>query len=877
MREDVEKVKIKEYESEQFAGTRNEKIKFDDGMNVILGKNEAGKSTMLSAIFHTFFTSSKLDKRKNKEFMNQFFPTSGAKTIDAVLRVQCGTEEDKEQRCYEIEKIWDLDGKEGKTKVKEIDGDVSRGAQAEQQLCDLLKYGMAFYKNLVFHNQNYEEEILEWLYTFFSDIGSSEEEIMTIKANLAQAFSAAGGISEEKFLAVLEEKMTSLAGKWNFEKDAPEKNRGIEKKWKRDVGAILDSYYKYKEAEKSYEEAMQCEEELAQKTRQLEKIKEEKEKAGLEIETLQSQQTNILNKSNMQKLLENVTTKRQRYVEVLEKWPGQQQLLEEGKKLFLWQQQKEQQRQYEAIKERVRQACDLKEEIEKISKKEADVEELAKDCKKVNHAISEIEKNEIRLSSVKLMAKLCVKKGYEQTVQLEDAKQKGWTSLGAYCLENEKTKEAWTIRDEEQKQQTGERRAEIEAEGFLNIHIPDVMDVFVSPKQLDVEKCRRLISENEAIKDAIFQKYGVKTPEQLQQQCETWQKKIEEKRIKQRELEHLLGGETLQCLKQQKREQEEKIAAWKKEESDIDGETSEKKEAIGTNGKMNEKEVIGTDDKTSEKKEIVKEEKIQQFLKKTGKETVGAGITMLETFLMQYEENYGSCEALRQKSEELQKEEEKYGKQLAELAYICMTEEEYEREYDRLKEKQRQMEGEKDELTGQIGRLEKEESTDVAELEQDMDRWRRQWEYNKKIYHYYEQIKSDFLELKKENKNKFDQFYNRFYENLSVITQNQMGVQSFENIVFSSGKNKITSKELLSEGTKKTVVLAFHLAVLDCFYESEKEGGFVIFDDILLDMDKGRRENSVKLLKKFAQKNQVIFTTCDEAIAKMLGGTLICL
>ena len=43
-------MKIKSFSTEQFAGIRTDKpITFADGMNVVLGNNEAGKSTMISA------------------------------------------------------------------------------------------------------------------------------------------------------------------------------------------------------------------------------------------------------------------------------------------------------------------------------------------------------------------------------------------------------------------------------------------------------------------------------------------------------------------------------------------------------------------------------------------------------------------------------------------------------------------------------------------------------------------------------------------------------------------------------------------------------------------------------------------------------------
>ena len=41
---------IKEIKTEQFAGIQDKKVQFTDGMNILLGKNEAGKSTLLSIL-----------------------------------------------------------------------------------------------------------------------------------------------------------------------------------------------------------------------------------------------------------------------------------------------------------------------------------------------------------------------------------------------------------------------------------------------------------------------------------------------------------------------------------------------------------------------------------------------------------------------------------------------------------------------------------------------------------------------------------------------------------------------------------------------------------------------------------------------------------
>jgi len=43
-------VKIKSFETEIFAGINNRSYQFEDGLNILLGANEAGKSTIINAI-----------------------------------------------------------------------------------------------------------------------------------------------------------------------------------------------------------------------------------------------------------------------------------------------------------------------------------------------------------------------------------------------------------------------------------------------------------------------------------------------------------------------------------------------------------------------------------------------------------------------------------------------------------------------------------------------------------------------------------------------------------------------------------------------------------------------------------------------------------
>ena len=70
-------MKIKNISCTQFAGVRDRNVSFTDGINVIYGKNESGKSTLVNLISRTLFQNARLDRRSDKDFYDLYFP--GAK------------------------------------------------------------------------------------------------------------------------------------------------------------------------------------------------------------------------------------------------------------------------------------------------------------------------------------------------------------------------------------------------------------------------------------------------------------------------------------------------------------------------------------------------------------------------------------------------------------------------------------------------------------------------------------------------------------------------------------------------------------------------------------------------------------------------------
>ena len=77
----------------------------------------------------------------------------------------------------------------------------------------------------------------------------------------------------------------------------------------------------------------------------------------------------------------------------------------------------------------------------------------------------------------------------------------------------------------------------------------------------------------------------------------------------------------------------------------------------------------------------------------------------------------------------------------------------------------------------------------------------------------------------------------------------------------------------LSAGTYDSVALALRFAIVENIYD--ENGGFMILDDCLVDLDPDRRDAAIEIINEFCKNNQVIFTTCSPDTADMLKGNLI--
>jgi len=230
---------LKRIKLEPFGGLTSKALSFDRGLNVVLGPNEAGKSTVFQAILCCLFTNTQLTKPQFRREMQSFIPIGGD-TACVEIEFVC------DNSCYLLKKSW------GATKRSELvlpDGTILTDEEAiSTKLQELLPASEGTFKSTLASYQSALSRTIQ-------EIEQNGEAIRSIGDILRGIFLNTDGVSIDDFKGRLDNLYTDYLGRWDLTQDQPEKGRGIENKWIKEAGIVVKSYYTMEEARIELEKA----------------------------------------------------------------------------------------------------------------------------------------------------------------------------------------------------------------------------------------------------------------------------------------------------------------------------------------------------------------------------------------------------------------------------------------------------------------------------------------------------------------------------------------------------------------------------------------------------------------------------------------------
>ena len=306
-------MKIRQVSCTQFAGVRDRNVSFSDGINVIYGKNESGKSTLVNLISRTLFQDAKLDRRKDKDFFERYFPapkkgmTRIADFVDGKI-----TFED-ENGTYTLSKEW---GADARCTLSTPDGVIRDPDRVAAVLKQALVYGEGVYADMLLSSQNHADMALRTIL----DAAVKSEARQELANVVAQAFAESDGISADAIEQAIQGKIEELAGKhWDVERQLPMRKTG---RWATGLGEILKAYYAMEDARNVVEELSRLEAEVDCTAAAYAENEAAVMAAQEAYDRFQTFASRLAVQSERKKTMDRLERDLCRFRDVLSQWPG---------------------------------------------------------------------------------------------------------------------------------------------------------------------------------------------------------------------------------------------------------------------------------------------------------------------------------------------------------------------------------------------------------------------------------------------------------------------------------------------------------------------------------------------------------------------------
>lgn len=449
---------IKSYEAERFAGLKDVKLEFNKGINVILGPNESGKSTVIHGIHSTLFKNIKLkmNNNKDKNFHSYFMPISGGDSIDG--KVVLETKEGE----YEISKEW---GSNENIILKTPNNKILKDEKTiNKELLDILSFGESTYSNIVFAKQ-------KDLKAAINNIIEDKETTNEISDLLRKTLMELDGVSIDKIEANLMAEIEYLYKKWDIEKNYPENNKGVNNQYKVGLGEIIKKYYEKEELKVKMEEANISEKNFEEICQDIKSLKDDKDKVEKEKNELELIEEDVNKRSIIESELNSVKKDLDILSNLYLEWPK----TSESLKFF--------NRDLERVNESLAKLNNEKSQIESINRKKYIEEKLDK----INFIKSEIKNTEEELLNIKDITKedLDLLEKLNSDILTKETEIKAGKIIA--LVKKSKSENIFISKDflENEKIKVDET---FEANGIININYNNEFEIEIKTGELDFEE-----------------------------------------------------------------------------------------------------------------------------------------------------------------------------------------------------------------------------------------------------------------------------------------------------------------------------------------------------------------------------------------------------
>ncbi|MBW1696109.1 MAG: AAA family ATPase [Deltaproteobacteria bacterium] len=794
-----------------FGGLSNREIDFQEGMNIILGPNESGKSTVYNAIKNTLFTPSKLTPARFRKQMGHFIPVGGGDTIEISIHFKSWGNK------YILSRRW---GASVLSSLTLPDGSVLTADDAIQDVIrECLQVPEGTCKTVLMTYQS-------GLARTVRDIQESRETIESLGDLLRKAVMEMDGISVDLLRAKIEESYNGFFGRWDIDGNYPEGNRGIENPWVMGVGSITKLFYEKEKAMKALEAAAKYERDLDDLNKRISEHARELKGAESYVKNNKILKDDAVKRRQIEAELKGIDLEYEKLEKVNKEWPvAESKINDINKKIPQLEKKEERLKKEREEAESYQKAKALLDQYNRVKKKKEALNQANKHLENVV-TLSDEDLNRIRttfnnknnleasLSAGKLWAKFSAKKDIELEIQ------KGL----------------------EERLRIKTRKGEpfdFQADGRFMLSHPE-WELEVKSGEVNYEQISEEYKKVKSNIHKLLQKFNVKSLEEAEALNRSYNAALADIKKAKSNLEEELGGLTYEEIK-------DKVNRLQVQEP------GRSLEDI-----LNELAATRAEIQTIKRGLGELEKKLQEYVKDYGNQA--KLVERLGELALDRKNNRESLSKLNPLPAEIDDADQ----------FIS----EYEAVENRLKEltqKHNKLIQERIRLEAQAPDRSVEEIE--RDLNEAKSRFNAELKKGMAIAKIKETMEALLEEMDSATYKRLEDDVSEFLQKMTGGRYQAVDMKESVPSGFHRKDGVVMPYDFLSTGTKDVLGIALRLAITKQFLG--KKQGFVIMDDPLVDLDPDRQSKAANTIKEFAQSKQVILLTCHPSHAKLLGGNLI--
>lgn len=797
-----------------FGGLSANEIILKNGLNIIVGPNETGKSTIFHAIQKVLFTPSKLTPNKFEKEMERYLPLGRGDTIKVELQYQYGG------KTYTLKRMW------GASHAAELilpDGNVLTNEDAiAEQLEELLPAKEGTYKSVLMTYQSGLAKTIDDLIHDYPDTLYSLGDI--IRKSILET----DGVSIDKFRDTIEDLYDEYFSRWDNKHNYPEGGRGIENPFKRGVGNILQAFY-IKETVKSHlENARHYEEEFDRINQQIldcnKKVNEKETYLKENKKAIQdAKERRVLNAEE-----DALKLKIDKLKEVNNDWPINETKIAEI--------------------ENILPKCE--EKLLKLQKEKEDAEgqeknrELREQFIRVENRKNVLEEAEKTLQSIKILTDESlenIRNAYAEVQQLKASLTAGKLAINFIAKKDISFSVQKDFEELLFKELKENDSIQFEAGGRLKLEHSDWL-IEVTSGENEIEEMIKKYDKAKENLNELLEQYEIQSLEDAITFNHSYNKHLVDVTKARENFEEELSPDSYEELEMKIKEighetETRPLVLIVQELSEIQNDIKNKNDNLKEYQDKIEEYVKEYEDKNTLLLKLAEEVRQEKEIKDKIQNLtpLPEGIEDVNLFI-----------------EEFEKAEEDLEFEKEEKNDLILERTEFER--DMPQESAEEL------------------NTQLIETEEIFEKVLKTGEAIAQIkvltLDLLEQMDSDtYRDLKKD----LEQYVAAMTDNRYTKVELDEGVPQG----FLRSDGELLPYELLSAGTKDVLALALRLAMSNHFLKDAD--GFLIMDDPLVDLDPERQKNATELLKTFAENKQILLFTCHTSHAELLGGHQITL